>query len=39
MFDNLSFGCNPKDGQMLVDVSNVKQCDAWLAEYWEKWVE
>ena len=39
MFDNLSFGMNPKDGACLVERTQVDQVDAWLVEYWEKWID
>jgi pimeloyl-ACP methyl ester carboxylesterase len=39
MFDNLSFGRNPRDGECLVDRSKPENIDEWLIEYWERWVE
>lgn len=38
MFDNLSFGSNPRNGQCAVDKSSATKVDDWLVEYWEKWV-
>ena len=39
LFDNLSFGCNPKDGVRLTDLTKCDLVDAWLVEYWEKFIE
>ena len=39
LFDNLSFGMNPKTGQRLTDITKVDLVDAWLVEYWEKFIE
>lgn len=39
MFDNLSFGSNPRNGNCLVDRSSVLAVEAWLVEYWERWVD
>jgi hypothetical protein len=39
MFDNLSFGRNPRTGVCLVDRSKPENIDEWLIEYWERWVE
>jgi pimeloyl-ACP methyl ester carboxylesterase len=39
LFDNLSFGMNPKNGQRLADITKPEMIDAWLVEFWEQWAK
>lgn len=39
LFDNLSFGSNSKAGQCKINRLDGEQVDAWLSEYWSKWVD
>jgi pimeloyl-ACP methyl ester carboxylesterase len=38
LFDNLSFGSNPRTGVCNINRLDVEQVDAWLAEYWHQWM-
>ena len=35
LFDNLSFGMNPKNELRLADITKPEVVDAWLVEFWE----
>ena len=39
LFDNLSFGMNSRQGQSSANRLNCDEIDAWLAEYWQRWVD
>lgn len=39
LFDNLSFGMNSRLAQSSASRQDCQEIDAWLTEYWERWVE